>query len=495
MSLGLLSITVFLAPLSHFMYDHSMLIIAEVIAVTIVVFHLAGIAHAIHALMKTRTSQGTIAWIMSLLFLPYIAVPLYWFLGRDRFTGYVRARRSINRKLGTKAANFYDRLHPYEIKNQDPFIVATETLAGLPALRGNRLDLFTDGKKTFDALFASIESAKTYVLINYYIMKHDAIGDALQKILVAKARQGVKVLLLFDEVGSKKLPRKFLREMREAGVEFHPFGINRFWWSRFQYNFRNHRKIVIVDGREAYIGGLNVADEYLGWHPQLGFWRDTHMRITGPAVLAIQLVFFEDWFWASGNVPDCPAELNEQPEQQVLLVLPTGPADIFDSWQLFIVQACNHARERLWIASPYFVPDNGVTSALQAAALRGVDVRLLIPDKADSRMVNWAAYSYYEQILPAGVKIYRYTKGFLHQKVLMSDDYVTVGTGNLDNRSFRLNFEITGVTNDPLFSRQVQEMLSKDFLDAELSTLADYETKPWYFKAACRASRLLSPIL
>lgn len=469
--------------------------LAEIIGAFVLLFHAAGLVHAVNALMRTRTSQGSIAWIMALLFLPYVAVPLYWFFGRDRFEGYVRARRSNDQALTRKAADFYARLKPFEQAHDCTFMAASEALSGLPLLYGNRLDLFTDGKKTFDALFRSIEAAQSYVLVNYYIMRHDVIGDALQKILVAKARAGVKVYLLFDEFGSSKLPRRFLREMKDAGVHFHPFGTNRFWWSRLQYNFRNHRKIVVCDGREAYIGGLNVADEYLGWHPQLGYWRDTHMRITGPAVRAVQLVFFEDWFWACAAVPECVPDNAAQPENQSLLILPTGPADVLDSWQLFIVAACQHARERLWIASPYFVPDNGVTSALQAAALRGVDVRILIPERADSRLVNWAAYTYYEQILPAGVKIFRYQKGFLHQKVVLSDAYVSVGTGNLDNRSFRLNFEITGFTNDPIFSSQVREMLENDFAQSLPSVLDDYLSKPWYFKAACRAARLLSPIL
>lgn len=469
--------------------------IAEIIAAILLLFHVAGIVHAVHALMKTRTSQGTIAWIMALIFLPYVAVPLYWFFGRDRFAGYVRARRSNDQVLSKKAADFFAHLKSYEQSHDSQFMASAEALSGLPLLGGNRLDLFTDGKKTFDALFHSIQSAQSYVLVNYYIMKHDVIGEALQKILVAKAQAGVQVWLLFDELGSNKLPRRFLREMKDAGVHFHSFGTNRFWWSRLQYNFRNHRKIVVCDGREAYIGGLNVADEYLGWHPQLGYWRDTHMRITGPAVLAVQLVFFEDWFWTCDSVPDCQPQQQPQPENQSLLILPTGPADVLDSWQLFIVEACNNARKRLWIASPYFVPDTGVTSALQAAALRGVDVRLLIPDRTDQRLINWAAYSYYEQILPAGVKIYRYKKGFLHQKVVLSDEFVAVGTGNLDNRSFRLNFEITGFTSDEIFSRQVEEMLENDFLHAEQSELDHYLNKPWYFKAACRAARLLSPIL
>lgn len=469
--------------------------LAEIIAGVALLFHGAGLLHAGHALMHARTSQGSIAWIMALVFMPYFAVPLYWFFGRDRFTGYVRARRHNNQDLSQQAQDFHQRYQTFQQTGDSPFMAAAVELSGLPLLSGNRLDLFTDGKKTFDALFHSIENARSYVLVSYYIMRHDIIGEALQKILVARARAGVKVWLLFDEFGSGKLPRRFLREMKDAGVHFHHFGTNRFWWSRLQYNFRNHRKIVVCDGREAYIGGLNVADEYLGWHPELGYWRDTHMRITGPAVLGVQLVFEEDWYWACGSMLSCEPDIRPQTEDQSLLILPTGPADVLDSWQLFIVAACQHAQQRLWIASPYFVPDGGVTSALQAAALRGVDVRILIPEKADSRLVNWAAHSYFEQILPSGVKIFRYQTGFLHQKVVLCDGYAAVGTGNLDNRSFRLNFEITGVSNDAAFVHEVAAMLQRDFDQSLPTSLAYAMQQPWYFKAACRAARLLSPIL
>jgi len=470
-------------------------IVAELIAGVVLLSHAAGLLHAAQALMKARTSQGSIAWIMALIFMPYVAVPMYWFFGRDRFAGYIKARRSMEQEISQHVVSFHQELLHYQQASDCPFMGAAVKLSGLPLLSGNRLDLFTDGKQTFDALFHAIENARSYVMVNYYIMRHDNIGEALQKILVAKARAGVKVWLLFDEFGSSKLPRRFLREMKDAGVHFHHFGTNRFWWSRLQYNFRNHRKIVVCDGREAFIGGLNVADEYLGWHPHLGYWRDTHMRITGPAVLGVQLVFMEDWYWACGSMPECSPTPTAQEENQSLLILPTGPADTLDSWQLFIVAACQHAQERLWIASPYFVPDGGVTSALQAAALRGVDVRILVPERADSRLVNFAAYSYYEQILPAGVKIFRYQKGFLHQKVLLCDGKVAVGTGNLDNRSFRLNFEITGFTDDARFAREVAEMLEQDFAHALPEQLDDYLCKPWYFRAACRAARLLSPVL
>jgi cardiolipin synthase len=463
-------------------------------AAVVVVMHAAGALLALHALMKGRTSQGSIAWILSLNTFPYIAVPLYFYFGRDRFTGYVRARRAKDLRLVQKAQDVLEVLKQYEVKREGAFMKSAAILGGLPHLTGNTLKLYTDGVETFDALFSAIEGAQRYILINYYIFKNDKVGDAMQRALVRRAREGVKVFFLFDEIGSSKLPRIFFREMREAGVVFHHFGTNRFWWSRLQYNFRNHRKIVICDGSVAFIGGLNVADEYLGWHPRLGYWRDTHMKFCGPAVLAVQLVFFEDWYWACGEVPELEHGM-EACGRQELLVLPTGPADPMDSWQLFIVAACNHAQVRLWIASPYFVPDGGVISALQAAALRGVDVRILIPDQNDSHLVNFASYSYYEQIMDAGVSVYRYTNGFLHQKVLLSDDHACVGTGNLDNRSFRLNFEIAGFTGDAEFVSAVRAMMEEDFKMSHRAVLEDFTSKPWYFRAVCRAAKLLSPLL
>jgi cardiolipin synthase A/B len=468
--------------------------IVDVKNVLVVAVHAVGAVQAFHALMKSRTSQGSIAWILSLLTFPYVAVPMYCFFGRDKFAGYVRARRAWVQNLAQKAQDVLDALKEFEIREHNPLMESAVTLGGLPHLKGNSLKLFSDGVETFDALFSAIESAKSYILINYYIFKKDTVGDAMQQALVRKARAGVKVLFLFDEMGSSKLPREFLREMREAGVVFHHFGTNRFWWSRLQYNFRNHRKIVVCDGDIAFIGGLNVADEYLGSHPQFGYWRDTHMKICGPAVLAVQLVFIEDWYWACGEVPDL-TYTTEAAGTQNLLILPTGPADVLDSWQLFVVAACNHARQQLWIASPYFVPDGGVVSALQSAALRGVDVRILIPDRSDSRLVNFATYSYYQQIMDAGVSVYRYTEGFLHQKVLLSDDHACVGTGNLDPRSFRLNFEIAGFTNDEEFVSEVYAVLKNDFATSYQAAPEDYTGKPWYFRAACRAARLLSPLL
>jgi cardiolipin synthase len=331
--------------------------------------------------------------------------------------------------------------------------------------------------------------------VNFFIVKNDTLGTKFQQALIARAKAGVKVYFLFDEIGSHKLPRRYLNAMKDAGIECRSFGINRYWWSRFQLNFRNHRKIVVSDGKTAFLGGLNVGDEYLGRDQRFGGWRDTHLKMQGPVVQAVQLVFLEDWFWASDTVPDLHWETRAEVADQIAAVIPTGPADPVDSWQLLVAEAANTSRKRLWIASPYFVPDEGVLTALQAAAIRGVDVRILIPKRADHLLVWLSAFTYFEQSIPYGVKLFRYQKGFLHQKVMLIDNRLAaVGTANLDNRSFRLNFEITAFSTDRKFVDEVEAMLVTDFARSKEATVGEFTRKSFLFRAACRAARLLAPI-
>jgi cardiolipin synthase len=468
--------------------------IAFISILGIILMHGIGMLHILHALMHVRTSQGTIAWIICLVTFPYLAIPFYWILGRNKFSGYVRARRADDERLIQHSMDLRVAFLDYQVENPNSLARSGVNLGSLPPAHGNAIDLLINGKATFKSLFKSIQSAEDYILVNFFIVKNDRVGTAFKDALVARAREGVRVYFLFDEIGSHKLSRAYLRDMREAGIIYSAFGTNRFWWSRFQLNFRNHRKIMVVDGREAFVGGLNVGDEYLGMSKKFGPWRDTHLAIRGPAVQAVQLAFLEDWFWATDDVPDVSDAITPDPRNQELQILPTGPADPLDSWQLFVVEAANLARERLWIASPYFVPDSGTISALQAAALRGVDVRVLLPEKADHLLVYLSSFSFYEVIMPAGVRLYRYTEGFLHQKVLLSDDRAAVGTANLDNRSFRLNFEITAFSPDPVFVRQVRTMLEKDFAKSRPASLGEFQSRSFFFRAACRASRLMAPI-
>ena len=301
--------------------DFPYLLVAELLAL-----HLLGVVHVIHAIMTVRTSQGTIAWIVSLLAVPWIAIPAYWFAGRSRFSGYVRARRGVDAKLRKLAEDMHRRLRHYEIKPDDAFGRAAEVLGGLPFTRGNELSLLIDGEETFESIFKAIESAEHYLLINFYIIKHDRVGERFQQALIDRAKAGVRVYFLYDEIGSNKLSRSYLKQLDAAGIVHRSFGANRFWWSRLQINFRNHRKIIVVDGKEAFLGGLNVGDEYLGRDKEFGAWRDTHLKLKGPAVQAIQLVFLEDWNWAANEVPDLDWTGQAETADQIAAIIPTGPA-------------------------------------------------------------------------------------------------------------------------------------------------------------------------
>jgi cardiolipin synthase len=304
------------------------------------------------------------------------------------------------------------------------------------------------------------------------------------------------VYLLYDEIGCIRLPGSYLRELKNAGVDVSPFNTTKGIRNRFQLNFRNHRKVVIVDGRIAYTGGLNVGDEYVGRSETFGRWRDTHVCVRGPAVQAVQFAFVEDWYWATHRVP----KLNWSPARsgsgdKNVLVIPSGPADDLETCGLFFVHAIHSARRRVWIASPYFVPNSKVVAALQIAALRGVDVRILLPEKADHVLVWLSSFSYYNETEPFGVRLFRFQPGFLHQKaMLVDDDIAAVGTANLDNRSFRLNFEITLMIVDEEFGARIKDMFEQDFADSRMVEQGELDARPMWFKFAVGVARLLAPI-
>ncbi len=463
----------------------------------VVILYGVGWMHVLHALMHVRTSQGTVAWAVSLISVPFVAIPLYWILGRTRFSRDIGGRREQDEQLAKLTIDMERRLRDLEVEipEDDAFERAAEMLGGLPFTRGNDLGVLIDGEDAFERIFRAVEKAERYLCVNFFIVKNDRLGKRFQQALIERANAGVKVYFLFDEIGSHKLPGNYLQEMRDAGIECHSFGVNRFWWSRLQINFRNHRKILIRDGEVAFIGGLNVGDEYLGRSQRFGPWRDTHLEMKGPVVQAVQRVFLEDWYWAAGKLPELSWEAGEQESNQVAAIIPTGPADPAESWQLLVAEAANTSRKRLWITSPYFVPDSGVMTALQAAAIRGVDVRILIPERPDHLLVWLSAFAYYPSSIPYGIRIFRYTRGFLHQKVMLIDDRLaSVGTANLDNRSFRLNFEITAFSPAKRFVGRISEMLTEDFTHAREVELEEFTERPFWFRAACRAARLLAPI-
>lgn len=500
---------------------------ADVFALTVytVIIHLLAIAAALEAVMKTRTAQGAIAWSLSLLLLPTIMVPLYWIFGRRKFRGYAKARRLGKRGLHLPQLSL-DARRPQQVA---PYQQVLEQIAQMPFTHHNDVKLLVDGDDIFAALFAAIDKAQHYILLQYYIVRGDATGQMLRDRLLAKTAQGVAVYFLYDEVGSFQLGNAFIDSLRRGGVDIRSFHSTKGRRNRFQLNFRNHRKIVVIDGATAMVGGNNIGDEYRHLHPVLTPWRDTGVAVTGPAVLALQLTFLEDWYWACELIPELrwtlpelraaertktaaahkpPAPADYNPVAVVatapalaaadkeVLVVPTGPADQLETCLLFFQQLVQSAQRRLWIVSPYFVPDVAILNTLQLAALRGVDVRILLPEKADKRTVWLSSFANLDEVQNTGIKVYRYQSGFLHQKVwLMDDDCAVIGTANVDNRSFRLNFEVGLVIRDREFALEVEHMLLADFERSRLLPRGELVRHGLLFRIAVRCSYLLAPIL
>jgi cardiolipin synthase len=432
--------------------------------------------------------------------MPYLTLVPYLFLGRSKFAGYADARRVENELLRAHAhPPEWDRLAS---SAQLPahalggrLVHSLTRLGGMPFLPGNSVRTLVNGTATFEAIFQAIENARHYVIVQFFIVRDDALGEMFKDALIAKAQQGVRVYFLYDSIGSFDLPHRYVASLRAGGVDTRPFATNRRFVNRLQLNFRNHRKIVSVDGERAFVGGHNVGVEYLGGKPPLSPWRDTHIEVRGPAVASIQFVFTEDWYWATQRLPEVgPA--SPSGDDMHCMVLSSGPADKQETCSLFFVEAINAARERIWITTPYLIPDEAVFSALRLAVLRGVDVRIMIPSRRDHHVVFAASKLYAYDAINAGVRIFRYRPGFLHQKVVLVDHIAAaIGSANLDNRSFRLNFEIMVLTVDSGFASQVEAMLLEDFAQSYEIDVNDYRGAPAWRRMTMHVARLFSPIL
>jgi len=468
------------------------------LAITIPLIQLTGLYCAWRALHYTRTAQGATAWVIALILQPFIAVPLYALFGRRKFVGYHQARRLGDGRLRGMTKQLTEGVEDFEsgLETAGPRLQTLEALAALNFTGQNDLTLLVDGDAAFQSIFDGIRQAEDYVLVQFFIVRSDRIGDEFADLLVERVEAGVRVLFLYDEIGCYALDQSYIDDLREAGVDMRPFHSNRGARNRFQINFRNHRKVVVTDGKAAWLGGLNVGDEYLGRDPKIGPWRDTHVRVAGPAVMGVQLGFLEDWHWATKQVP----RLNWKPKagpggDAHALAIPSGPADKIDTAELMFLHMIGAATERVWIASPYFVPDNTIVQALKLAAMRGVDVRILLPSKPDHVLVYLSSFSYLDDLFGSGVRVYRYLPGFLHQKVILVDhDLAGVGTANLDNRSFRLNFELTLAVANEGFNREVAEMLERDFERSMELDDSHLSRRGVLFKSAVKIARLAAPI-
>lgn len=468
----------------------------HIVAAIMGAIYLLAFICAVREIFNSRTSQGSIAWLLSLALLPFPTVFLYLIFGWKFFDDYATDRIKngrADRPLRAKDLALIDR----ETDAKWPVQVQ---VSELPFLKGNDVELLIDGKATFDSIFAGIDAAKEYLLVQFYIVRDDALGQQLAERLIAKAKEGVEVRLLYDDIGSTGMPKRFRTQMRDAGIKVAGFNQQHKFLRLYgptRINYRNHRKIVVADGKHAWVGGHNVGVEYLGEDPKFGHWRDTHVRVSGPAALGCALLFREDWEWATGErLPAAPAAELETPGDQSVLVMGSGPADQLEECAIAYVDLIGRARERLWIVSPYFVPDTDIRTALFAARLRGVDVRIMLPDNPDHATVWLASIAHADAMVQHDIAVYRYTDGFLHQKVvLMDDEIATVGSVNFDNRSFAINFEITLWFTDEIAIQDVEDMLETDFLACRQVSIAEVSTRPMWLYFLTQAAKLMSPVL
>ena len=460
-------------------------------AILLTLLHLAGIGLALHALSKPHSPQGTIAWILGLVLIPGLTIPLYMVLGAARIRKHTTSRHSR------------DTIQRF-LKNNSAWRQPESTLSrmlteatGFPPCSGNSVSLLQDGNETYRELLQSIHQARQFILLEFFIIRNDLVGSILRQALEERARAGVSVHVLYDEVGSHKLPAGYLRSLHKAGVHISSFNGRRFWLSSFlRINYRNHRKLVIIDGRQAYLGSLNIGLEYT-YAPTRPYWRDTFVELGGPIVTQCLLCFADDWKRATGQNINHLAAKQPPSGSHTCQMIPSGPEDgPLNNWQLTLLHLAGTAQKRIWLASPYFVPTEAVRDALCTAALRGVDVRLLIPRKSDNLATHLAMLTFIPPMLAAGVRMLAYQPGFLHEKVCVIDaDICSIGTANMDERSLRLNFELTLLMEDRPATLAVAEMLQKDMAQATPISPAHWYKAPRIVRLLANCCRLLSPSL
>ena len=454
-------------------------------------------------LSENRNPVKSLAWVTVLLLLPVVGLILYIFFGRN-----IKNKRMISRRNRRKLrkGEKHTHIHPRDI-GLSPEATAQvnlgRSLSGAQLYAANTVEIFTNGKAKFDSLIQDIPNAKHSINLEYYIFNDDIIGRKIADALIKKVKEGVKVRLIYDHVGSFSVKARFFKKLRAQGVDAYPFFEVSFPLLGTRVNWRNHRKICVIDGNVAYIGGMNIADRYIDGG-KFESWRDTHTRVTGPIVQALQYSFAVDWnFMGRGlidldEIPVLPAPTaNTTAIKNVgMQLLNSGPMSQWSNIALAFHKAIVNARRRVFIQTPYFLPDEAILKALQTAALAHVDVRIIIPRKGDSWMLTKASASYISECLKSGIKIYMYDKGMLHSKLMIVDDEITtIGSTNFDFRSFDYNFESNLFFYSTEMTARMLEIFKADLAESHRIQPAKWRRRPLSDKTAESILRLLSPVL
>ena len=485
----------------------------------LVLSYVLGIIVSITILLENRDPSRTIAWLLIFILLPGIGLIIYGCFGKNirKFKIFKTQELAIN----LKEQKLFDDLEEINklIRLEQDTITISRLLKDsiedntklkiislllntgmFPFTTNNKVNIFVDGNEKFESLIKDIEDAKDHIHLEYFIIKDSQIGQKIKDLLIKKSKENVKVKILYDDVGCWRFwfHRKFFNEMKSNGIEIVPFLPTKFPIIGGKLNYRNHRKIVVIDGYIGYTGGINIGDEYMGRNKKFGYWRDTHIRIEGTSVYMLQMTFLIDWYYNTKKVlldkKYFPKLMNFG--NSMIQIVASGPDSDWEAIHYAYFSAICQAKKSIYIETPYFIPDDSLLRSLKSAALSGVDVRIIFPKIADHKIVNTASYSYFDDILKSGGKVYLYNKGFIHSKAIIIDNIIaSTGSANMDLRSFMLNFEINAFIYDEEIITRMKNDFFEDLKNSEELDFDKFKNRSMAKKAKESVARLFSPIL
>jgi cardiolipin synthase len=455
---------------------------------------------------ENRAPVKTLSWVLVILLVPFLGIIFYVFFGQnyrkqkifskksvldlEQLTSYAAIQvNALPDRMVLESDAIHDKVHLMKLMLNNNKSALTEF---------NKIEILIDGTNTFPAMLEAINGATSFINIEFYRFESDLLGMKFCEALMLKAKEGIKVRIIYDDVGSWSLNNKIIRRMRERGVEIFPFMPVRFPWLTNKINFRNHRKILVVDGIRGYIGGLNIADKYLHGIKGIGNWRDTHLVIKGEAVATLNSVFMVDWYFVSDILlTDEPGhfEFEKVPDKCWIQMASSGPDSDWANIMQVYFSAIATARKSIYISTPYFSPDESILNAMKTASLSGVDVQMILPDKSDSVVAYWNTRSYIDELIEAGIKIYLYTKGFNHSKYILVDNvFASVGSANVDMRSFDLNFEVAALIYDESFASSLLKVFLNDIANSTRVESDQWQKRKRTARYKESLSRILGPL-
>lgn len=488
------------------------------IAIITLLSYLIGIIITMNILLENRDPAKTLSWMMMFLLFPGVGIIIYIFSGRNIRKHKLFKAKKKTKNLSEKKLSKHLEYLKNIVKTQQMLLERKELLGedegaieervinlllrigSFPYTTNNDVEIYKNGPEKFSRLIEDMENAKDHIHLEYFIIKDSCIAREIQELLIRKAKEGVDVKILYDDVACWrfKIHRDFLNELKAAGVKCAAFLPTKLPLLGGQLNYRNHRKIAVIDGKLGYTGGLNIGDEYMGLNKKFGYWRDSHIRIYGAGVHMLQMIFLIDWYLTTNEIISDKEYMPDLPHcgEVALQVVGTGPDSQWEDIHYAFFSAISQAKKRVYIETPYFIPDESILKAIKTAALSGVDVRIVFPQKIDHFIVNIASYSYFDEVLDAGARVFLYQKGFIHSKVVIVDDEMaSIGSSNMDLRSFMLNFEVNTFIYEKKTIEIIADQFYKDQEDSKELLRENFRTRNVVVRLAESISRLFSPLL